>query len=158
METAAPYVFAGQYMQRPSPAEGGLFKPDKIETIDAIPAGIVKWIRGWDLASTVDGDYTAGAKLGRLPDGRYLIADMVRLRGGPDERDAAITNTAARDGRAVHISLPQDPGQAGKTQALYLTRALSGYRVKTSPESGNKVTRAETLPEFSTLISVGFPG
>ncbi|QAU22584.1 terminase [Dyella sp. M7H15-1] len=152
MEQSAPYVFAGQYRQRPAPPEGGVIKPDMLEVIDAIPAGNLRWMRGWDLASTVDGDYTAGGRLGKLSDGRFVIADMVRLRCGPDERDTALMNTASRDGRTVRISLPQDPGQAGKTQVLYLTRKLSGYPVTTSPESGDKVTRAEPL---AAQINVG---
>lgn len=152
METAAPYVFAGQYRQRPAPLDGGLFKPGKLQTVDAIPAERIRWVRGWDLASTTDGDWTAGAKLGQLEDGRYLIADMERERFGPDERDALIKNTSARDGKLTHVSLPQDPGQAGKTQALYLTRKLAGYAVSTSPESGDKVTRAEP---FASQVNVG---
>lgn len=146
MEQASPYVFAGQYMQRPSPGEGGLFKPDRIGVIDAIPLGVpISWIRGWDLASTTGGDWTAGAKLGRLPDGRFLIADMVRIREGPDERDATMLATAQRDGYTVKISIPQDPGQAGKTQVSYLTRQFAGFSVISSPESGDKITRAEPL-------------
>lgn len=152
MEQAAPYVFAGQYQQRPAPAEGGIFKPDQLRVVDAMPAGSIQWVRGWDLASTTNGDWTAGAKLGRLPDGRLIIADMVRLRAGPDERDAAIVNTAAADGRAVKVGIPQDPGQAGKTQVLYLTRSLVGHRVVSSPESGDKVTRAEPL---AAQINIG---
>jgi len=133
------------YQQRPVVEEGNLFRPESMPAIDAIPAGAIKWVRGWDLAASTDGDYTAGALMGKLPDGRYVIADLVRIRSGPDVRDAAILNTAARDGHPVRISLPQDPGQAGKTQALYLTRKLAGYRVVTSPESGDKVTRALPL-------------
>lgn len=87
-----------------------------------------------------------------MPDGRYVIADVARARLGPDERDALLLNTAVRDGRRVSIGLPQDPGQAGKTQTLYLTRKLSGFRVKTSPESGDKVTRAEP---FAAQVNVG---
>ncbi len=152
MQAASPYTFAGQYQQRPAPAEGGLFKPDNIQIIDAIPSGSIKWIRGWDLASTTNGDWTAGAKIGKTSDGKFVIADMVRIRTGPDERDAAINNTASRDGRETRISLPQDPGQAGKTQVLYLTRGLAGYNVHSSPESGDKVTRAEP---FAAQINVG---
>lgn len=152
MEQAAPYVFAGQYMQRPSPAEGGLFKPDRIEVIDAIPALPITWLRGWDLASTTTGDWTAGGKLGKLPDGRFIIGDMVRVRVGPDERDAMMLNTAKRDGLGVKISIPQDPGQAGKTQVAYLTRQFIGFRVTSSPESGDKVTRAEPL---AAQVNVG---
>lgn len=152
MEAASPYTFAGQYQQRPAPAEGGIFKPDQIGIIDALPYGHITWVRGWDLGSTTEGDWTAGAKLGRLPDGRFVIGDINRLRAAPDERDAALRNTAALDTVATRISIPQDPGQAGKTQVLYLTRELVGYTVESSPESGDKVTRAEP---FASQVNVG---
>lgn len=152
MQIASPYNFAGQYQQRPSPAAGGLFKPANIEVVDAIPAGHITWVRGWDFGATTKGDYSSGAKLGRLPDGRFIIGDMERMRAGPDERDTALKNTAARDGAAVTVSIPQDPGQAGKTQITYLTRQLSGFRVKTSPESGDKITRAEP---FAAQVNTG---
>ena len=152
MEQAAPYVFAGQYMQRPAPLDGGVFKPGMLQVIDALPAERITWVRGWDFGATDGGDPTAGAKIGRLPDGRLVIADMVHGQWGPDERDAVLRNTASQDGHGVRISIPQDPGQAGKTQALYMTRMLQGYRVHTSPESGDKVTRAEP---FAAQVNVG---
>lgn len=152
METASPYVFAGQYQQRPAPAEGGLFKPEQLKVIDALPAERIQWVRGWDLASTTDGDWTAGVRLGKLDSGQFVVADVVRVRAGPDERDAAIRNTAGADGTATRVSIPQDPGQAGKTQVLYLTRSLAGFRVTSSPESGDKVTRAEPI---AAQVNVG---
>jgi len=153
MEQASPYTFAGQYMQRPSPAEGGLFKPDRIEVVDAVPYGQIEWVRGWDLASVTNGgDWTAGGKLGRLPDGRFLIADMVRVQEGPDTRDAIMLNTAKRDTFQVKVDIPQDPGQAGKTQVAYLTRQFAGFNIVSSPESGDKVTRAEP---FAAQVNVG---
>lgn len=140
------------YQQNPILAEGNVFKPAQIQTIDAIPAGKIQWVRGWDFAASTTGDYTVGLKLGKLEDGRLIVADVQRMRCGPDERDAAIRNTAASDGRAVQISIPQDPGQAGKTQILYLTRALFGYRVKSSPETGSKETRAAPV---AAQVNVG---
>ena len=50
-------------------------------------------------------------------------------------------NTAEQDGNRVHIGFGQDPGQAGKSQALHLGRALSGFTVTAAPESGDKLTR-----------------
>lgn len=153
MEQAAPYVFAGQYRQMPAPPDGGVFKPEQITVIDALPAVNIRWVRGWDFAATDGGgDYTAGAKLGRLPDGRFVIADMVRGQFGADGRDAALKNTAAQDGRQVKIGIPQDPGQAGKTQILYLTRLLAGFSVSATPESGSKIIRAEP---FAAQVNVG---
>jgi predicted phage terminase large subunit-like protein len=120
--------------------------------VDAIPAGVVQWVRGWDLASTTGGAYTAGAKLGKLKDGRFIVAHVERQRLATDERDQLLKNTAARDGAGVRISLPQDPGQAGKSQVLYLTRQLAGYSVHSSLESGDKETRAEP---FASQVNVG---
>lgn len=152
MEKAAPYTFAGQYRQRPSPPGGGVFKPDQIEIVDAIPAGKITWVRGWDFGSTTTGDYTAGGKLGKMEDGRYIIADQVRVQESPDDRDRTVLNTATRDGKQTKISIPQDPGQAGKTQVKYMTRGLAGYNVVSSPESGDKVVRAEP---FAAQVNVG---
>lgn len=153
MEAAAPYTFAGQYRQRPSPLAGGIFKPGNMQVVDAVPSGRIEWCRAWDLASVDQaGDFTAGAKLGKLADGRLIIAGMEREQLGPDDRDSLMRNTAARDGRGVRISIPQDPGQAGKTQVLALTRMLAGHQVKSSPETGDKVTRAEPL---ASQVNVG---
>lgn len=141
------------YQQSPTVADGDMFKPDKLQIVDAIPAGRIKWVRGWDFAATAGGgDYTAGARIGRLDDGRYIISDMVHGQFGVDERDSILRNTADRDGAAVKISIPQDPGQAGKTQALYLTRNLAGFSVSATPESGDKVTRAEP---FAAQVNIG---
>ena len=49
---------------------------------------------------------------------------------------------AILDGREIAISLPRDPGQAGKVQADYLLRQLAGFSVRATAESGDKTTRA----------------
>ena len=153
MEQANPYNFSGQYLQLPSPPDGGLFKPEQLKIMEVLPIGEkIQWVRGWDLASSTNGDFTVGAKLGRMADGRLVIGDIVRIKVNADERDAIIQNTAAFDGNMCKISLPQDPGQAGKTQILYLTRSLQGYRVVSSMESGNKVIRAEP---FAAQVNIG---
>jgi predicted phage terminase large subunit-like protein len=145
MEKAAPYVFAGQYRQRPAPPEGGVIKPDMLQEVDAIPANVVEWCRGWDLGASASGDFTAGGRVGRLADGRYIIAGMVREQFETNQRDALILTTAKNDGRMLKQSLPQDPGQAGKSQVLAFAKLLAGHNVHFSPESGDKVTRATPL-------------
>src|ERR1700741_51887 len=45
------------------------------------------------------------------------------------------------DGKQVRIGFGQDPGQAGKSQALHLVRALSGFTAIPTSESGDKLTR-----------------
>lgn len=151
MEQASPYVFAGQYMQRPAPLDGGFFRAGRIEYVPAVPSG-VRWVRAWDLAATVNGDYTVGAKLGVLPDGRYIIGDIVRLRTSPDDRDATIKATSKADGKATRVSIPEDPGQAGRTQTTSFAKMLTGYSVHFSPESGAKITRAHP---FASQVNAG---
>lgn len=134
------------YQQEPKPADGGLFKVNKIEVIEDTSI-MGREVRAWDLAATAqvgtrNPDWTVGLRLMRTAAGRYIVRDIERFRGGPDEVEARILSTAQQDGRAVQISLPQDPGQAGKQQVMHLTRMLSGFNVHSSPESGDKATRA----------------
>lgn len=144
-------AWAALYQQAPRAREGGLFDPDRIGMMPPHAAaeaqGAAEIVRAWDLAATAqigsrDPDWTVGLKLMRTREGSYAVLDIVRLRGSPAIVEDAIMTTAARDGAGVRISLPQDPGQAGKHQALYLVRQLAGYRVSVSPESGSKETRA----------------
>lgn len=148
------YAVAGQFQQRPAPPSGGEFETGMIETVDAIPAGVVQWCRGWDLAATEGaGDYTAGVKLGKLADGRYVVAHVDRKQYGTTKRDQLIKSTAAGDGMGrVKQSLPQDPGQAGKGQVMALTAMLAGHTVHSSTESGDKVVRARP---FASQVNGG---
>lgn len=151
-----PRDWSALYQQDPKSLEGSLFKTTAIDILPAAPAGR-NIVRAWDLAATKqtgtrDPDWTAGVKLLRTDDGRFVILDVVRLRGGPDEVEAAIVNTAKQDGASVRVSIPQDPGQAGKTQVLYLTRKLSGFRVESSVETGDKSTRAAPV---ASQVNVG---
>jgi len=66
---------------------------------------------------------------------------MVRGRANPGDVDRLLLNTATQDGKRVRIGFGQDPGQAGKSQALHLVRALSAFTVVAAPESGDKLTR-----------------
>jgi predicted phage terminase large subunit-like protein len=147
VQTLGPYASAAQLEQRPTPREGGLFKVDKIQTIDAVPDEEINWCRAWDLAATDGaGAYTAGVLVGwRVEARRVIIADVKRGRLGPDGVRKMVADAAEFDGDDVPISLPQDPGQAGKAQARDFTVRLAGYRVRIEPQSGSKETRAEPL-------------
>lgn len=153
MELAAPYVFSGQYRQRPSPPAGGFFKPDNIEIVDALPADIIKEVRAWDLASSEnEGDYTAGMRQAKGKDGYIYIVDVQHAQLGPDGVEKRIKQTAEMDGKSVAIRLPQDPGQAGKAQAKSFIKMLAGFSVKAETVSGDKITRAQP---FAAQVNVG---
>jgi predicted phage terminase large subunit-like protein len=137
---------AGQDQQRPAPREGGMFKRHWFDgkIIKAVPFG-TRWVRHWDLAATQSevGARTAGVKMGRTPDGRYLIGHVIAAAEEGQEVRRLIKSTAEVDGHGVEISLPQDPGQAGKVQARDYVKMLAGYNVRTARETGDKITRAE---------------
>jgi len=133
--------------QLPKPKDGNMFNPDKIRMIDTLPAGRIKWVRGWDLAATEGGGaYTAGGLLGiHQESGRIIFADMSRGQWGPGNRDDQIKNTVVGDGRRITQDIPDDPGAAGTAQVVYLVKKLKGYPVVWGSESGDKETRAIPL-------------
>ncbi len=149
--TLGEQQWASLYQQRPAPLEGALFKPDAVTVIEAEPADVKKWVRAWDLGATVRGDPTVGVRMGEWGNKR-VVADVVRLQGTPDQVERTIVATADRDGKGCEIHIPQDPGQAGKAQIQYLTSKLAGFNVKSSPETGDKVTRAEP---YASQVNVG---
>lgn len=128
------------------PAAGLYFQRSWCRVVDTVPAGTV-FGRGYDLAATPptaenpDPDATSATKVGRAPDGRYIVVDNRSIRTTPAGVERFILNTASQDGKGTTISLPQDPGQAGKSQVKALTLMLSGYTVRSSTETGDKVTR-----------------
>jgi predicted phage terminase large subunit-like protein len=127
------------------PAAGLYFKREWCAVVDEVPADL-DIVRYWDLAATEktelnDPDWTVSIKLGRDRNRGYWLLDMVRGRANPGDVERLLLDTATRDGRRVRVGFGKDPGQAGKSQAFHLVRALSGFDVTSAGESGNKVTR-----------------
>lgn len=144
-----PYGVAGQFQQRPAPREGGKFSKHWFEIVEAVPAG-GRWVRAWDLASTEGGgDWTAGVLM-KVVNGVYYIVDVIRFQGSPKRVDEALKNTAEQDwnrygGSTGMIRLPQDPGQAGKSQKSSHAAILAKYAFRILPVTGDKPTRARPL-------------
>ena len=132
-------AWSALFQQSPRLPGGRLFQVGRIVVADRVLGTAV---RAWDLAATEGGDWTAGVKLARSAEGSFQVQDVVRLQGGPEQVVHAIRRTAERDGVGVAVGLPQDPGQAGRSQVAFLTARLAGWRVVSSPESGAKGTRA----------------
>lgn len=128
-------------------SSGTLFRREMFKVVDAAPAAVSLRVRAWDLAATEpsdsspDPDWTVGVRLSKK-DHIYYVEDVVRVQAGPHVVRGTVGMTAQLDGSGVRISVPQDPGQAGKDQAQDYVVMLSGYDVRTSPETGDKVTRA----------------
>lgn len=146
--------FAAMYQQAPLPEGGTLFSVDQLALVDTAPAGPA--VRGWDLASGTDAsrdpDWTVGVLLARDGKNRFVVDDVRRARVGPEALDAFVLDVAQRDGADVAISLPRDPGQAAAYQVMGLIRALAGFRVRATAETGPKPLRAEGI---ASQIAIG---
>jgi len=136
------------------PAAGLFFQRAQIgEMLPQVPADVVKWVRGWDLAATAEdegGDpaYTAGVLIGKRKNGRYVVADVINKRLAAADVRQLIKMTAVMDTnkyKHVRIRLPKDPGQAGKAQAQSYLRFMAGFDVCAIAESGSKPARAEPV-------------
>ena len=150
------HAAAGQFQQRPTAREGGLFKRDwfanpmPIADRDAfIASRRLQCVRAWDLAWTEpehgkEPDYSVGVLLGYDRESTICyILDVARGRWSPAELEKAIMAIAVRDGYECRIRIPQDPG-AGKFVAHYMAKKVVGFAVTVEPEvgMGNKAQRA----------------
>ena len=155
------HAAAGQYQQRPTAREGGLFKRLWFDNpVKFADESRLQKVRSWDLASTeqsvssTDPDWTVGVKMGYDPEIRVIyVLDVIRARLSPAQVETKIKTTAILDGEETSIRIPQDPGGAGKFQAAYLVGQLQGYSVSTEREDGNKEYRANP---FAAQCEHGF--
>mgnify|MGYP003109639817 CR=1 FL=1 len=144
-----PYGVAGQLQQRPAPRGGGLFKEEYFAPLPIADTDMVKQVRAWDRAVSLDGDYTAGAKVGQDKNGNLWLLDMCRFRGRVHEVRQKIRQTAEADGEKCHVLLEQEPGASGKVEVESMIRDLMGFVVVAKSHQTNKVTRA--LPVVSQV-------
>ncbi len=145
LETTSPYVFAGQYMQRPSPLGGGLFKDEWWRFLDVPP--IVRWRAIFaDTAQKTkeQNDYSVFQCWGQTLDGQIVMLDMVRGKWEAPELE-----TMARAFWQKHKAVQN----AGALRAFYVEDKASGtgliQRLKREgipiigiPRDVDKVTRA----------------
>ena len=151
------YSFEALYQQNPTPRDGDFFKVTKITTVPLAPDGLFL-CRAWDFAATdKGGDWTVGVLMGYDEKTEiYYVLDVVREQFASEERDALIKKTAGEDPKGTIIYLPQDPGQAGKSQIVAMTKMLRGYTVKSENVTGPKPTRADPLASQVNVGAVKF--
>ncbi len=125
----------------------GFFRRENFEIVDKVPAGLVM-VRSWDQAATKklktnDPARTAGVKMAYdRKTGFIYICHSKAFYGSPGEVERVICHTADSDGPNCDISIPQDPGQAGKGNTEHYAKLLMGYTFESKPETGSKIDRA----------------
>jgi len=143
------YAYAGQYQQRPTSREGGLFKrayfAGKIIPRDRVPA-LRRRVRAWDFASQKitpgrSPDATAGVLMARAG-ADFYVEGVDRMFETPGTVRRAVKGHAETDPAGTVIRIPQDPGQAGVDQAQSYVKDLAGWTVKAVRPTGSKEVRA----------------
>jgi predicted phage terminase large subunit-like protein len=115
------------------PVAGKVFRAEWFKIVDRVPVGIIKTVRFWDFASTAkenkgdDPDWTAGVRLGLLPENRVIVLDVVRFQGTPETVNRRLIETTRSDGPSCPQRWQRDPGQAGVHQDYTLRSLLTGY-------------------------------
>jgi len=143
------YGYAGQIGQQPTPPGGGMFHYKKFQIITQMPSpvNIVAIVRFWDKAGTKDGGaYSAGVKIAKLRNGKYVVMDVRRGQWGSNEREDNIENTARADVMENDITetgVEQEPGSGGKESAENTIRRLAGLRAYKESPKGDKIYRAD---------------
>jgi predicted phage terminase large subunit-like protein len=106
----------------------------------------IRWMRYWDLAATVAGDYTAGALVGLTPDNEFIVADVRRIRATPQTVERFVAATAHEDGHAVPIRMEQEPGASGVALIDYYRRKiLLGFDFRPDRKDRSKEIRANPV-------------
>jgi predicted phage terminase large subunit-like protein len=160
------YRYAGQYQQRPTPAEGGIFKrvwwrywrpahmelpPVQVKTSDGqvlsipavpIPAQFDQIIQSWDMAykNLATSDYVVGQVWGAFKADRYLL-DQVRSRWDMPATKAAVQELSRRWPKAG-TKLVEDKAN-GPAVIQELQHDVAGL-IAVNPEGG-KMARAQAV-------------
>ena len=134
------YGYAGQFQQRPSPAEGGILKRGWWKRFDTAPEKFDQVIQSWDFTfkDSKGSDFVVGQVWGRVGSNKYLL-DQVRGKLSFTASLSAMRTLSAR-WPAARLKLVEDKAN-GPAIIDALRNELSGI-VPTSPQ-GSKLARAQ---------------
>jgi len=148
------YGFAGQYQQRPSPMEGGIFKRGWWKFYKEPPARFDEMLQSWDCSfkNASTSDYVVGQVWGRVG-GEFYLLDQVRDRMDFTETLQAVRALTAKWPKA-RSKLIEDKAN-GQAVIDALKREISGIIPVTPKES--KEARAMAVQPFMEAGNVYLP-
>jgi len=148
------YGFAGQYQQRPSPMEGGIFKRGWWKFYKEPPARFDEMLQSWDCSfkSASTSDYVVGQVWGRVG-GEFYLLDQVRDRMDFTETLQAVRALTAKWPKA-RSKLIEDKAN-GQAVIDALKREIPGIIPVTPKES--KEARAMAVQPFMEAGNVYLP-
>lgn len=150
-ERSGPYSWAALYQQRPTPAEGGIFKRAWFDPVIAHLPPITTVVRFWDLAMSArtSADYTVGVKLGLGTDGQVYVLDVARGQIEWGDLTAFLSCVILTDGPRVAQGVEAKGYMSRAVQDLNADPRLHGYAIRGYPVDADKLTRA--LPVAARL-------
>lgn len=136
------FWWASLYQQRPSPAEGGIFKRNWWQYYRQAPDRFDEIIQSWDMAfkDTKTSDFVVGQVWGRKGADKYLL-DQVRDRLDFPATVQAVRNISAKWPQA-RAKLVEDKAN-GPAVIATLTNEIPGL-IAVNPEGG-KIVRAQAV-------------
>jgi predicted phage terminase large subunit-like protein len=145
-ERLGSWSFSALYQQRPTPAEGGIFKCEwfKKSIVAYAPKGL-RWARGYDLAISTrsTADYTASFRCAFDKDNNLYIADGFRRRIEVPEQRRFISQRIKQELDTTH-GVEQAVHGLGVIQDLQRDRTLNGRHFTKVKVDGDKISRAST--------------
>ncbi|MGG7581711.1 phage terminase large subunit [Rhizobium sp. Nf11,1] len=158
MQAANPYMFAGQYQQRPAPIEGEYFKREWFKFYDEIPAGLEYYGTSDYAVSDGHGDWTVHAVFGIDRAGDIYVVDLWRERVTSDVWVEAFLNLAARWKPNMW---GEEKGQIIKSLDPYIKKRMQERNVYVFREqlasSADKVTRARSIQARMSARGIYLP-
>lgn len=150
------YGYASQFLQKPYPVGGGLFKEAYFIHRRASAPYKAMRLRYWDLAATAAGlsnsaCNTAGTLLSRDDNGDWFVENVVVGQWEPRERLENIKAVALRDRvrygphQEPDIYLEHEGGSSGVDAFKYAASYLAGFRVHPDRPTGDKEARARPV-------------
>lgn len=152
------YAYAGQFLQKPRPIAGGMFKMEWFNRRCVAAPFNARRCRYWDRAASTGESAAATAGTLMAYDGEKIyVEDVVHGRWEPDERNAVMLATAQKDRTKYGkyeptIYVEAEGGSSGRDAWLGIVRTLIGFAVREDRVQGSKDTRAEP---WATQIAAG---
>lgn len=151
LRTTSSYVFAGQYMQTPAPAGGGIFKSEWIRHWSVLPDFEYRMIYADTAMKTgEENDFSVFQHWGKGKDGRIYLLDMIR---GKWEAPQLLMQAKAfwekcrsqHDGTLRSMKIEDKASGTGLIQQI----KQSGIPVEGIPRNRDKISRAyDTAPQI----------
>ena len=154
----APHVFAAQYQQRPTHGASGMCSIERLVRYDTAPPFEVT-MHSWDVAATVDGDYTVCTQWGAAREGKrdtLYLTNIIRLRAeAPDVRDMILgqdqllkPDLVVVDGVGIGLGIVQELRKGGMKHVMPVGDTTAGASNATKTQ---KLMRAIDAVSYTHL-------